>query len=83
VCHVRAERTTRQVLQEPTYLSTGLAEDTRTCKACGATRTVEVTLARRTPPSSGSSGGSSGGGGGGGGFGGSGSTSGGGGGSGY
>jgi uncharacterized protein len=83
VCHVRAERTTRQVLQEPTYLSTGLAEDTRTCKACGATRTVEVTLARRTPPSSGSSGGSSGGGGGGGGFGGSGSTSGGGGGSSY
>ena len=85
VCHVRAERTTRRVLQEPTYTSTGLAEDTRTCKACGATRTVEVTLARRTPPSSGSSGGSfgGGGGGGGGGFGGSGSTSGGGGGSSY
>lgn len=85
VCHVRAERTSRRVVREPTYTSTGLAEDTQTCKACGATRTVEVTLARRTPPSSGSSGGSfgGGGGGGGGGFGGSGSTSGGGGGSSY
>ena len=85
VCHVRAERTTRRVLREPTYTSTGLAEDTRTCKACGATRTVEVTLPRRTPPSSSSSGGSfgGGGGGGGGGFGGSGSTSGGGGGGSY
>lgn len=85
VCHVRAERTTRRVVRQPTYTSTGLAEDTQTCKACGASRTVEVTLPRRTPPSSGSSGGSfgGGGGGGGGGFGGSGSTSGGGGGGSY
>lgn len=84
VCHVRAERTTRRVLREPTYTNSGLAEDTQTCKACGASRTVEVTLPRRTPPSSSSSGGSSGGGGGGGGgFGGSGSTSGGGGGGSY
>jgi uncharacterized protein len=84
VCHVRAERTTRNVIRQPTYTSTGLAEDTATCKACGATRTTEVTLPRRTPPSSGSSGGGfGGGGGGGGGFGGSGSTSGGGGGSSY
>ena len=84
VCHVRAERTTRRVIRQPTYTSTGLAEDTQICKACGATRTVEVTLARRTPPAVASSGGGSGGGGGGGGgFGGSGSTGGGGGGSSY
>jgi uncharacterized protein len=84
ICHVRAEHTTRRIIQQPTYTSTGLAEDTVECKACGATRTVQVTLPRRTPPAAaGSSGGGSGGGGGGGGFGGSGSTSGGGGGSSY
>lgn len=84
VCHVRAEHTTRRILQQPTYASTGLAEDTIACKACGATRTVQVTLPRRTAAAAGGSGGGSGGGGGGGGgFGGSGSTSGGGGGSSY
>ena len=85
ICHVRAEHTTRRVTQQPTYTSTGRAEDTVECKACGATRVVQVTLPRRTPPAAGSSGGGSGGGGGGGGggFGGSGSTSGGGGGSSY
>ena len=85
VCHVRAELSTRRIIEQPTYTSTGLAEDTKVCKACGATRSVQVTLPRRTPPAVGGSsgGGSGGGGGGGGGFGGSGSTSGGGGGSSY
>lgn len=85
-CHLRTVRTTRRTLTEPTYLSTGLAEDTRTCKACQAVKVEQVVLARRTPPSrsssSSSSSGSSGGGGGSS-FGGSGSTSGGGGGSSY
>ena len=85
ICHVRAEHTTRRIIRQPTYTSTGLAEDTVACKACGATRTAQVTLPRRTAAAAGSSGGGSGGGGGGGGggFGGSGSTSGGGGGSSY
>lgn len=83
ICHVRAAHTTRRVLEQPTYTSTGLAEDTEVCKACGATRTVQVTLPRRTPPAAASGGGGGGGGGAGGGFGGSGSTSGGGGGSSY
>lgn len=83
VCHVRASRTTREIIEQPTYTSTGLARDTEVCKACGATRTSEVVLPRRTPPSSSGGGSGGGGGGGGGGFGGSGSTSGGGGGSSY
>ncbi len=83
-CHVRAETTTRRVLSQPTYVSTGVAEDTHSCAACHAIRTERITLPRRTPPgaaSGGGSGGSSGGGGSS--FGGSGSTSGGGGGSSY
>ena len=83
VCHVRASRTTREIIEQPTYTSTGLARDTEVCKACGATRTSEVVLPRRTPPSSSGGGSGGGGGGGGGGFGGSGSPSGGGGGSSY
>ncbi len=83
VCHVRASRTTREIVEQPTYTSTGLARDTETCKACGATRTSEVVLPVRTPPGTSGGGGGGGSGGGGGGFGGSGSTSGGGGGSSY
>jgi len=83
ICHVRAAHTTRRILEQPTYTSTGLAEDTEECKACGATRTVQVTLPRRTAAAASGGGSGGGGGGGGGGFGGSGSTSGGGGGSSY
>ena len=85
-CKVRAVKTRRTILQQPTYVSTGLAEDVSRCESCSRVTKSSVVLARRTPPSS--SGGSSGSGGrssGGGGrsFGGSGRTSGGGGGSRY
>ena len=85
-CKVRAVKTRRTVVRQPTYTSTGLAEDVSRCESCDRTTTEQVVLARRDPPSSsgGSSGGRShGGGGGGGSFGGSGRTSGGGGGSRY
>ena len=84
-CKVRAVKTRRNVIRQPTYTSTGLAEDVSRCESCDRTTTAQVVLARRTPPSSGGSSGSRGGGGGGGGrsFGGSGRTSGGGGGSRY
>jgi uncharacterized protein len=83
-CKVRAVKTRRTVVQQPTYTSTGLADDVSRCESCDRTTTEQVILARRTPPSSGSSGGGGrGGGGGGGSFGGSGRTSGGGGGSRY
>ncbi|MEO8225841.1 MAG: TPM domain-containing protein [Gemmatimonadota bacterium] len=81
-CHLRTVVTTRRTLTEATYVSAGLAEHTRTCKACHAVKVEQVELPRRTPPSSSSSSGSSGGGGGSS-FGGSGSTAGGGGGSSY
>lgn len=81
-CHLRTVRTTRRTLTDATYVTAGLAEDTRTCKACHAVKVEQVVLPRRTPPSSSSSSGSSGGRGGSS-FGGSGSTSGGGGGSSY
>lgn len=86
-CHHRTAQVTRRVVHQPTYTAKGLAEDTTTCKACGATSTKTIVLPRRTPPSTSSSsgGGSSSGSSGGGGssFGGSGSSSGGGGGSSY
>lgn len=80
-CHFRTAKTTRRTLRQPTYSSTGLAEDTTRCRHCGAVATATVVLAQLTRSSS--SGGSSGGGGGGSSFGGSGSTGGGGGGSSY
>jgi uncharacterized protein len=82
-CGVRSARTTRRIVSQPTYISTGLAEDTERCEHCKRTDVKQVVLARRTPPSEGGSGGRrSGGRSGGGGrsFGGSGRTSGGGGG---
>ena len=81
-CQVRAAKTTRRVLTQPTYVSTGLAEDTERCEHCQRTNVVRVTLARKTPPakSSGGGRGSRGSSGGGRSFGGSGRTSGGGGG---
>ncbi len=82
-CKVRAVKTKRTVLAQPTYTSTGLAEDVSRCESCERVTKKQVTLARRQPPSSsgGRSGGS--GGGGGGSFGGSGRSGGGGGGSRY
>jgi uncharacterized protein len=85
-CKVRAVKTRRTVVRQPTYTSTGLAEDVSRCESCNRTTTTQVTLARRTPPSSSGSGGSgsrSHGGGGGRSFGGSGRSGGGGGGSRY
>jgi uncharacterized protein len=83
-CHFRTAKTKRKTLVQPSYTSSGLAEDTTTCKSCGEVRTRKVVLARLTRSSSSSSGSSGGrGGGGGSSFGGSGSTSGGGGGSSY
>ncbi len=85
-CSVRAMKTKRSILQQPTYTSTGLAEDVSRCESCNRVTKESVVLARRTPPSSSGGSGSSGGrssGGGGGSFGGSGRTSGGGGGSRY
>ena len=82
-CRVRAAKTTRTVVTQPTYVTTGLARDTERCEHCGRVQVKDVVLARRTPPSKGGSGGGrSGGRSGGGGrsFGGSGRTSGGGGG---
>ena len=80
-CRVRAAKTTRRVLTQPTYVSAGLAEDTEHCANCQRTNTSRVTLPRKTPPSKSSgSGGRSRGSGGGRSFGGSGRTSGGGGG---
>ena len=83
-CGVKAVKTRRTVLRQPTYTSTGLAEDVSRCESCSRTTTDQVVLARRTPPSEsrGSSGGRSRGGGGRS-FGGSGRSSGGGGGSRY
>ena len=83
-CKVKAVKTRRTVIRQPTYTSTGLAEDVSRCESCNRTTTEQVVLARRTPPSE--SRGSSGGrksGGGGRSFGGSGRSSGGGGGSRY
>ena len=79
-CKVRAAKTSRRVLSQPTYTSTGLAEDTERCEHCQRTSVTRVTLAKKTPPSAGSSGGRSRSGGGGRSFGGSGRSSGGGGG---
>ena len=83
-CKVKAVKTRRTILQQPTYTSTGLAEDVSRCESCNRTTSDQVVLARRTPPSEsrGSSGGRSSGGGGRS-FGGSGRSSGGGGGSRY
>ena len=84
-CKVRAVKTRRTILQQPTYTSTGLAEDVSRCESCNRVTKSSVVLARRTPPSSSGSSGSRGGRSGGGGrsFGGSGRSSGGGGGSRY
>ena len=87
-CGRKTLRTKRKVLQKATYTSTGIAEDTHHCEACGVTRVERIVLPKETPPASTSSSGGrggfgGGGGGGGGGFGGSGSTGGGGGGSRY
>jgi uncharacterized protein len=96
-CHVRALKTTRHIINPPTHLATGLAEDTTRCASCDATSKRRVVLARLqnqaaaaavaagAAASSGWGGGGGGGGGfsGGGSFGGSGSTSGGGGGASY
>jgi uncharacterized protein len=83
-CKVKAVKTRRTIIRQPTYTSTGLAEDVSRCESCNRTTTEQVVLARRTPPSEsrGSSGGRSRGGGGRS-FGGSGRSSGGGGGSRY
>jgi uncharacterized protein len=85
-CHHRTAKISRRVIKQPTYTAKGRAEDTTTCKACGATSTKEIVLPKRTQSSSGSSSGSgssSHSSGGGSSFGGSGSSSGGGGGSSY
>ena len=81
-CKVRAAKATRRVLTRPTYVSTGVAEDTEHCEHCQRTTVKRVTLARKTPPAKSSGGGGSRGSRGGGGrsFGGSGRSSGGGGG---
>ena len=81
-CKVRAAKTTRRVLTQPTYVSTGLAEDSEHCEHCQRTTVTRVALARKTPPAKSSGGGGSRGSRGGGGrsFGGSGRSSGGGGG---
>lgn len=84
VCKFRTAKTKRKILSQPTYTSSGLAEDTTKCQSCGAVRTKQVVLAKRTRSTSSggrSSSGSSGGGGSS--FGGSGSSGGGGGGSRY
>jgi uncharacterized protein len=81
-CRRRTVKTARRTLRAATYSRSGMAEDTLTCKACGAVVTNAVTLPMLVHSSSSSSGGG-GGGGGGSSFGGSGSTSGGGGGSSY
>ncbi|MEP6992534.1 MAG: TPM domain-containing protein [bacterium] len=95
LCHRRAASHERNVLTHATTLTSGLAEDAFTCKACGTSWTQSVTLPRLPEPSTSvsssgggsisgfSGGGGSGGGDSGGSFGGSGSTSGGGGGSSY
>ncbi len=86
-CHRRAASHERTVRTHATTLTSGLAEDVFSCKACGASWTQRVTLPRiveSTASSVASSGGGGGGGdSGGGSFGGSSSTSGGGGGSSY
>jgi uncharacterized protein len=86
-CSRKTMRTARRIVKKATYTSTGLAEDTHFCEACGTRRVEQVMLPKETPPSTSSSsgrGGSFGGGrSGGGGFGGSGSTGGGGGGARY
>jgi len=79
-CNRRAAKAKRTVIDHASTTSSGLAHDNYTCKACGATWLVAVTLPRISTSSSGSG---SGGGGGGSSFGGSGSSSGGGGGSSY
>jgi uncharacterized protein len=81
-CHRRTARAKRTVITHATTSASGLADDNYTCKACGATWLVTVTLPRIST-SSGGSGSSGGGGGGGSSFGGSGSSSGGGGGGSY
>ncbi|MEP6999944.1 MAG: TPM domain-containing protein [bacterium] len=86
-CNRRAASHERSVLVHPTTMTSGIAEDAFTCKACGASWAQRVTLPQIVQPVAASSGGGTsgdgGGGGGGGSFGGSGSTSGGGGGSSY
>jgi uncharacterized protein len=86
-CGRRTVKTARRTIEAASYTSSGRAEDTHSCEACGEVRVEHVVLPKLTPPSSGSSSGSSsggrshgGGGSRGGGFGGSGSTGGGGGG---
>lgn len=80
-CGAKTARTTRREITAATTSSTGLAEDTTVCEACGHRHVEQVVLPVVTASSSG--GGSGGGGGGGSSFGGSGATSGGGGGSSY
>ena len=82
-CNARAAKTERRVITPPTYVSTGMAEDTERCAHCKRTNVTTAVLPRKRPPSEGRSGGSGGGRSGGGGsrsFGGPGRTSGGGGG---
>jgi len=50
-CKVKAVKTRRTIVQQPTYTSTGLAEDVSRCESCNRTTTDRVVLARRTPPS--------------------------------
>lgn len=84
-CHSRTLKTTQREISAATYTSTGMAEKTQHCEACGSTHTEQVVLSQLTDTtsSSSSSGGSISSGGGGSSFGGSGSSSGGGGGSSY
>ena len=56
-CKARAAKTTRRVLAQPTYVSTGLAEDTERCANCQRTNVSQVVLPKKTPPSAGSGGG--------------------------
>jgi uncharacterized protein with PIN domain len=54
-CHHRTAKVSRRVIKQPNYTTKGLARDTTTCKACGATSTKEIVLPKRTQSSSGSS----------------------------
>jgi uncharacterized protein len=82
-CHRRTAHSETVTMIPATTISSGLAEQRFTCKACGATWSKQIALPRIVVASSSSGGGGGGGGGGGSSFGGSGATSGGGGGSSY
>ena len=82
-CHRKTAESKSVTLRPATTISTGLAENRFTCKACGATWNEQVVLPIIVAASSSSGGGGGGGGGGGSSFGGSGATSGGGGGGSY